>query len=67
MAKNRSLDRAVNVKTDTPIETSFINSDIVHIVLPHGHDSTVYTSDTNGTDVTINNKSANASDKMYLK
>lgn len=41
IAKNRSLDKAVNVNTDTPIDTSFTNSDIVHIILPHGHDSNV--------------------------
>lgn len=67
MAKNRSLDKAVNVNTDTPIDTSFTNSDIVQMVLPHGHDSNVYTSDTNGTDVTMTSKSASANDRMYLK
>lgn len=41
MAKNRSLDKAVNVNTETPIETSLTNSDIVQMVLPHGHDSNV--------------------------
>lgn len=67
MAKNRSLDNAVNVKTDTPIETSFTNSDSVHMYSPHGHESTVYTIDTNGTEVTMTSRSANASDRMYLK
>lgn len=67
IAKNRSLDKAVNVNTDTPIDTSFTNSDIVQIVLPHGHDSNVYISDTNGTDVTMTSKSANANDRMYLE
>lgn len=64
MAKNRSLDKAVNVNTETPMETSLTNSDIVQMVLPHGHDSSVYTNETNGTEVTINSKSASASDKM---
>lgn len=67
IAKNRSLDNAVNVKTDTPIDTSFTNSDIIHIDSPHGHEATVYTIETNGTVVIITNKSAKASDKMYLK
>lgn len=67
MAKNRSLDKAVSVNTETPIDTSFTNSDIVQMVLPHGHDSKVYTTDTNGTDVTMTSKSANANDSMYLE
>lgn len=67
MAKNRSLDSAVNVNTDTPIDTSFTNSDIVQIVLPHGHDSNVQTTDTNGTDVMMTSKSANANDRIYLE
>lgn len=41
MAKNRSLDKAVRVNTETPMDTSLTNSDIVHMVLPHGHDSSV--------------------------
>lgn len=32
---------ATSVKTDTPVEKSFINSDTTHIRLPHGQDSTV--------------------------
>lgn len=47
MATNRSNDIATSVNTDTPVEKSFINSDIMHIRVPQGHDSTVYTTDTN--------------------
>lgn len=55
------------MNTETPVEKSFINSDIIHIPVPHGHDSTVYTTDTNGTAVNINIKSAMDNDKMCLK
>lgn len=67
IATKRSSDIATNVNTETPVEKSFINSDIIHIPVPHGHDSTVYTTDTNGTAVNINIKSAMDNDKMCLK
>lgn len=38
----------------------------VHIRVPHGHDSTVYTTDTNGTAVNISMRSAIDSDKIWL-
>lgn len=66
IATNRSSDIATNVKTDTPVEKSFMNSDTIHILVPHGHDSTVYTTDTNGTAVKINIKSAIDNDKICL-
>ena len=67
MAKNRSPDSAVSVNTDTPIETSLINSEKVQSSPPQGHESSVQMTDVSGTVVTINNKSANANDKMYLQ
>lgn len=66
MATNRSSDMATNVNTDTPVEKSFINSDIIHTPVPQGQLSTVYTTDTNGTAVNISIKSAIDSDKMCL-
>lgn len=41
IAKNRSADKAVRVKTDTPMETSLAVSDILQIVIPHGQVSIV--------------------------
>lgn len=41
MAKYRSPESAVSVKTETPIDTSLINSDNMQRKLPHGHESTV--------------------------
>lgn len=67
MAINRSNDIATSVNTETPVEKSFINSDILHIREPHGHDSTVYTTDTNGTAVNISMRSAMLSDKICLQ
>lgn len=67
MAINRSNDIATSVNTDTPVEKSFINSDIIHIRVPHGHDSTVYTTDTNGTAVNISMRSAMLSDRICLQ
>lgn len=67
MAKYRSPDNAVSVKTDTPIETSLKNSESVQSTLPQGHESTVYTVDVSGTEVTITSKSAKAKEKIYLK
>lgn len=66
MATNRSKDIATSVNTDTPVEKSFINSDTLHNRVPHGHDSTVYTTDTNGTAINISMRSAIDSDKMCL-
>lgn len=66
MAQYRSADKAVNVNTDTPIDISFAHSVIRHNADPHGHDSSVYNSDANGTHMIITNKSANANENMYL-
>lgn len=41
MAKNLSPDKAVRVKTETPILTSFVNSEMVHRSEPYGHESNV--------------------------
>lgn len=67
MAQYRSADRAVKVKTDTPMDTSFADSVMRHNNAPHGHDSSVYTIEANGTHIKITSKSANASENMYLK
>lgn len=37
-----------------------------HNAEPHGHDSSVYSSDANGTHIIITSKSANANENMYL-
>lgn len=39
IAKNLSAERAVNVKTDTPIEMSFAHSDNLHSKSPKGQES----------------------------
>lgn len=67
IATKRSNDIATSVKTETPVEKSFINSDKTHMPVPHGHDSTAYTIDTNGTTDKINIKSAIDNDKICLK
>jgi len=36
-----SAAKAAKVNTDTPMEISLAYSDILQIVVPHGHDSTV--------------------------
>jgi len=41
MAKYRSPDKAVRVKTDTPMDTSFMNSERLQRKLPYGQYSTV--------------------------
>lgn len=41
MAQYRSADRAVRVKTDTPMEMSLAVSDSLHTIVPHGQDSRV--------------------------
>lgn len=66
IATNRSSDIATSVNTDTPVEKSFINSDILHMRVPQGHDSTVYTTDTNGTAVNMSMRSAIDSDIICL-
>lgn len=66
IATKRSSDMATRVNTDTPVEKSFINSEITHTLLPKGHESTVYTTDTNGTAVNISMRSAIDNDKMCL-
>lgn len=67
IATNRSSDMATSVNTDTPVEKSFINSLIIQTPVPQGHDSTVYTTDTNGTAVNISIRSAIDNDKICLK
>lgn len=49
IAKNRSPDNAVRVNTDTPIDKSLKNSDILQINSPQGHESTMKTADVKGT------------------
>lgn len=49
IAKNLSPDKAVNVKTDTPIDKSLKNSEILQINSPHGHESCMNIADVNGT------------------
>lgn len=39
MAKNLSAERAVSVKTETPMETSFAHSPILHSKSPKGQES----------------------------
>lgn len=67
MAKNLSAERAVRVKMETAMDISLTVSDSLQMSWPHGHESTVYTMDVKGTLVIITNKSANASDNMYLE
>ena len=67
MAKNLSAESAVRVNTDTPIDMSWAVSESLHMSSPHGHDSTVYTTDVNGTLVINTSKSPSAKDNMYLK
>lgn len=66
MAKQRSADNAVNVKTETPIERSLINSENLQTTTPYGHDSTVYTVDVNGTQKKTTRISPKAKEQMYL-
>lgn len=66
MAQYLSADRAVNVNTDTPMLTSLAVSDILQISSPQGQDSSVYMTETNGTQMRITNRSASAKEKMYL-
>lgn len=66
MATNRSNDIQTSVNTETPVEKSFMNSDTMHIRVPQGHDSNVYTTETNGTAVKMSIRSAIDSDKMCL-
>jgi hypothetical protein len=49
MATNRSPESAVKVKTETPIDKSLKNSDILQINSPHGHESKIKIADVNGT------------------
>lgn len=67
MAQYRSTDSAVNVKTETPMEISLADSVMRHSQLPHGHDSNVYTNDASGTQMMMTNRSASASENMYLE
>lgn len=66
MAMYRSTDSAASVNTDTPMDTSLANSLTAHMTPPHGHDSSVYTSEASGTQITITSRSALASEAMYL-
>lgn len=53
MAKKRSAERAVRVKTDTPMEMSLAHSDTLHSIRPNGQESSTYTVKVNGTHVSI--------------
>lgn len=64
MAKYRSPERAVSVKTETPTEMSLANSVRRQRVLPIGEDSVVYTISANGTQIIITSRSAKAKEKM---
>ena len=66
MAKYRSADRAVNVKTDTPMETSLINSENLQTSRPYGQDSTVYTVEVKGTQKRMTSRSPTAKLQIYL-
>lgn len=66
-AQYLSTDKAVRVNTETPMEMFLDISDTLHTQTPHGHDSTVYRIEVNGTQVKITRRSANAREKMYLK
>lgn len=67
MAQYLSADRAVSVKTDTPMLMSLADSETLHTTTPHGHDSTVYRIEVKGMTVMMTSRSAKASEKMYLK
>lgn len=67
MAQYLSADKAVNVKTDTPMERLFTVSDNLHMPTPQGQYSTVYKIEVKGTQVNITKRSASAKDKMYLE
>lgn len=62
----RSTESAANVNTDTPMDTSLANSLTEHMTPPHGHDSSVYTNEASGTQITMTSRSALASDAIYL-
>lgn len=47
--------------------TSLAVSDTLQTVAPHGHDSSVYTMEVNGTHVIMTRRSASARDRMYLE
>lgn len=66
MAQYLSAERAVMVKTETPIEMFLAVSDNLQTATPHGHDSKVYNTEVKGTQVTITSRSASAKDRMYL-
>lgn len=53
IAKKRSADKAVRVKTETPIDTSFPTSDILHNIKPNGQESSTYAVLATGTAVKI--------------
>lgn len=59
IAKNRSPERAVSVKTETPIDKSLKNSEALHINSPHGHDGWMKIADVNGTWWLKNNTEVN--------
>lgn len=65
-AQYLSADNAHNVKTETPMLTSFAHSVSRHNELPHSQDSNVYIVPTNGTQIRMTSKSAMASEKIYL-
>lgn len=49
IAKNLSPDKAVKVKTDTPIDKSLKNSDALQINSPQGHESWMKIAEVKGT------------------
>lgn len=66
IAKNRSPLRAVSVNTETPIDRSLKNSEMMHSGSPHGHELWMYITLVSGTVVKITIKSPRAKERMYL-
>lgn len=66
MAQYLSALKAVNVKTDTPIEISLVHSLNLQIATPYGHVSNVYIVEVNGTQVIMTNRSPKARLIMYV-
>ncbi len=66
IAKYRSAERAVNVKTETPMETSLINSENLQTNSPYGQLSTVYTVEVKGTQNRMTRRSPTAKLTIYL-
>lgn len=49
IAKNRSPERAVKVKTETPIDKSLKNSESLQMTSPHGHEGWIKMAEVKGT------------------